>query len=67
MVNGNDLLEYEQENIEQLEREFSIENDLSEYVLVNREDVFNEFKENLIDEWNEHVMDSFNNSQTRGE
>lgn len=61
MVNGNDLLEFEEEHIQLLEETFANNNSFNGYVLANYPNIFEEFKENFEELWNEFVENEYNN------
>jgi len=56
MVNGNDIIEFEENNIENLDTEFCKKKGIELSDL-------DYYKEKKADEWNEFVMDEFNNAR----
>ena len=62
-MNGNDLLEFEEEHIETLEEDFLMcftQRELLEFILEDA-DVMQMFKETFEAKWFQHVEEAFNN------
>ena len=64
MVNGNDLIEYEENYLGYLELDFlsKYATEFNEYCS-NEYNIIEKFKEINKDKWDEFVMNSFNNSR----
>ena len=63
MVGGNDILEFEEKNIEQLEEDFLMQYshaELKEFIL-NRSSYTDTFKDDHEKEWFDYVEESFSN------
>ncbi len=68
MTNSNDLLEYEESNLEQLEEYFLMQykhEHLRAFIL-HDESIMSKFKDTFKGDWSTHVEESYTNHNTGG-